>query len=115
MCPHLTVGDDDHLHGTTIVLQPPHSAEVLGLLQAVENGYNVGDDYSCMGPDFREHVLLRPLDYIAQSKDTGVGLELKGGFYIETGVLENRRGDGGRRAGFEEIGVNTARTKRRDL
>ena len=115
MCPHLTVGDEDHFHGTTIILQPFHSAEVLGRLQAIEDRDNVGDDYSCMAPGFCDHVLLRPLDYISQRKDTRVGLELKGRFYTKTSVLEDRRSNGRRRIGFEEMGVNSARTKRRDL
>ena len=112
---HLTVGDENHLHRTTIILQPFHRAEALGASQAIEDRDNVGDDYSCMGRSFREHVLLRPLDYISQSKDTGVGLELKGRFHMKASILENRRGNGWRRTAFQEIGMNPTRTKRRDL
>jgi hypothetical protein len=114
--PYLAVGDNDHLHKTTIILQPSHSAEVLGSpLQAVENRDDVGDDYICMWSSFGQHMLLWPLDYISTSKDTRVGLELKGGIYIEVSVLENRCSNGRGGSGCEEIGVNTSRAKGRDL
>lgn len=115
VCPYLTVGDADRLHKSTIILQLFHSAEILASLQAIEDGNNIGSDYACMGPSLCEHVLLRPLDYISQSKDAGVGLELKGGSYVEPGVLENRCSNGRRGSMFEEISVNATRTKGRDL
>ncbi len=64
VCPHLTIGDPYHFHKTTIILQPSHSAGVPTPLQATEDSDNVVGDYSCMGPSFCKHVLLRPLDYI---------------------------------------------------
>ena len=115
VCPHLTIGDKDHFHTTTIILQPSHSAEVSTPLQALEDSDSVIGDYSCVGPSLCKHVLLRPLDYISQSKDTRVRFELKGRFDIEASVLEDRCGNSGRGTSVEEICVNTTRTKGRNL